>query len=66
MQTSVRGFCLWLIEIGYFFVFMLVWFTGCAIADHVLHLDADSWRMTWGYVVVLFAGWLGNKASSGF
>ena len=30
-------------------IFITVWLAGCAAADYVLHLDADVWRMVWGY-----------------
>lgn len=31
--------------------FMAVWVAGCALADFVLHLSANSWRMLFGFVV---------------
>ncbi len=40
----------------HFLIFMAAWIAGCAIADYVMHLEADAWRMAWGYAV----GVIGN------
>ena len=31
-------------------IFVAVWLAGCVAADYVFHLDADVWRMAWGYL----------------
>ena len=30
---------------------MIVWISGCAMADYVLLFEARAWTMAWGFVV---------------
>ena len=43
---------------------MIIWIAGCAIADYVLQLEANSWRMLWGYAVASFADEVANKVAN--
>jgi len=44
--------------------FAVVWFAFCALADYVLMLDADSWRMSWGFVAGMCAGLFSDFAAA--
>ena len=34
-----------------FFIFMVIWITGCAFVDYVVPDIANCWKMTIGYFV---------------
>ena len=34
-----------------FLVFVVVWVSGCALADFVLKIESTVWLMAWGFVV---------------
>ncbi len=45
----------------YVVVFIVVWIAGCALADVVFDLGANSWRMMFGAIVYMVADGIGQE-----
>jgi hypothetical protein len=48
-------------SVTYFLVFIVVWVAGCAVADLVIGLGDDGWRMAFGALVYMVADGIGEE-----
>lgn len=49
-----------------FVAFMATWLAGCFVADFVLHIPANSWRMLFGFVVGSAGIFAMNRVAAAF